>query len=235
MTLRSVLTLRSALTLRSVLGRGAAVLLLCGGVALCVSATPSPAAGRLPSAAGAVPANEIASSEFTPAVTVHALATDDTAAALAALPAGFATAMGYSPVTEPGFTSDAVLVDPRGDCSSPVPLPSSFETACRTHDLGYDMLRYARDTGQELGPDARRELDAMLARHLYAACDSEAARGDITCRPAALVASTFVGLNSWRQGYRIPVSESPAPLLLSSGLGTVVVTWGVWARRKARR
>ena len=196
---------------------------------MCVSATPSPAA------TGVLPATETGSSDTGAAVAVHALATDDTVTAVAALPTGFADAMGYSPVTEPGFTSGAVLVDPQGDCSSPVPLPSSFETACRIHDLGYDLLRYARDTGKELGPDARRELDAMLARQLHAACGSEAGRADFTCRPAAHVATTFVALNSWRQGYRIPVSESPVPLLVSAGLGTGAVVWGVWTRRKARR
>lgn len=221
------------MTLRSVFRRGAAVLLLCGAAALCVGAMRLAALGSLPAATAALPASETTTSDNT-ASAVHALATDDTAVARAELPAGFATAMGYSPVTEPGFTSEEVLVDPLGDCSSPVPLPASFETACRTHDLGYDLLRYARDTGEELGPDARRELDTMLARHLRAACESESTRGDIACYPAAHIATLFVRLNSWRQGYRIPISESSAPLMIPGVLGAGIIAW-TWMSRRARR
>ncbi len=208
---------------------------------MCVGATPSPAVGDSSPSAGAprafeATAAQTAAADITaPATTVHALATDDTAAAMAAFPPDFAAAMGYSPATEPGFTSEEVLVDPDGDCSSPVPLPDSFDTACRVHDLGYDMLRFARDSGQELGPDARRELDAMLARHLRAACESESSQGDSSCLPAAHLATTFVRLNSWRQGYRIPVSESPAPFLMVAGLGAVPAVWGAWAVRRAAR
>lgn len=225
------------MTLRSLVHRGAAVLIVGAGAALCVGATPSAATG-IPSPSAGAPRALAATAAVditAPAAAVHALATDDTAAAMAAFPADFAAAMGYSPVTEPGFTSTEVLADPDGDCSSPVPLPSSFDAACRVHDLGYDMLRFARDSGQELGPDARRELDAMLARHLRATCESDAAQSDPSCMPAAHLATTFVRLNSWRQGYRIPISESPASFLMVAGLGALPVVLGAWAVRRAAR
>src|SRR5918998_420015 len=84
-----------------------------------------------------------------------------------AVPAGFAAAMGYSPVLV-----DGMLVHPRGDCSSPVPLPSEFETACLAHDLGYDLLRFADRAGDPLGPWARQALDRQLDERLHEACDT---------------------------------------------------------------
>ncbi|MBH0123434.1 phospholipase [Rhodococcus sp. HM1] len=150
------------------------------------------------------------------AATVLALGSGDTDTASAAFPPDFETAMRYSPIREPGVSGER-LSDPQGSCSSPVPLPALFEPACRTHDLGYDLLRFARDSGGELGPDARRALDRNLTRDLREACATEpdAAPG---CVIAAEVASVAVRINSWRQQYRAPSPESPLPILL--GLGT---------------
>lgn len=119
------------------------------------------------------------------AATVTALVADDPRGALTALPAGFAEVMGYSPVLEPGFGRGPVLADPRGDCSSPVPLPAAFEPACRVHDLGYDLLRYGRDTDGELGAWARRDLDTQLQRNLHDVCAGEPGPARATCRVAA--------------------------------------------------
>lgn len=126
--------------------------------------------------------------------------------ALTAIPADFVMSFGYRP-----STMDGLLVDPGGDCSSPVTLPAEFDTACKAHDLGYDLLRYADQRGEPLGPWARQALDATLDRQMHQAC---AARVDsfsrARCDAMASIANTAVDLNSRRQDYGAPVVE---PLL----------------------
>ncbi|WP_429413784.1 hypothetical protein [Nocardia sp. GAS34] len=118
------------------------------------------------------------------------------------IPAGFAAEHGYRPVVRGGL-----LVDPLGACSSPVPLPAEFVTACRAHDLGYDMLRYADDRGRPLGPWARQAVDAVLDRRMHAACDHRHGLDQGRCQVMASVASTAVDLNSRRQNYAAPRPE----------------------------
>ncbi|BDT88415.1 hypothetical protein [Nocardia cyriacigeorgica] len=133
---------------------------------------------------------------------VTALTSGD--AGSAALPADFAEVMGYRPAVV-----DGLLVNPHGDCSSPVPLPAEFDTACKAHDLGYDLLRYADRQGAPLGPWARQAIDRTLGERMGAACDTRAeafARG--RCHAMAAIADTVVDLNSRRQGYGVPVAES---------------------------
>ncbi|MGX7731147.1 hypothetical protein ACWPOB_18035 [Rhodococcus sp. 2H158] len=155
------------------------------------------------------------------AATVAALSDGDTAAALEAFPTGFEPAMHYRPVTE-----DGILVDPLGGCSSPVPLPEFFETPCREHDLGYDLLRYARSSGHEPGPQARRGLDARLSQHLHEACRT-AAPGDGWCVLTADVASIAVRFNSWRQRDAAPVPESPLPYAAAVWTLAAAARWAV--------
>ncbi|WP_306362613.1 hypothetical protein [Nocardia sp. CC227C] len=122
----------------------------------------------------------------------------------AAIPPDFATVMGYRPTVEQGL-----LVDPDGDCSSPVPLPAEFEIACKAHDLGYDLLRYADSRGEPLTAWARQALDATLERHMHAACAArEEPIARARCRIMASVATTAVDLNSRRQDYGPPVHET---------------------------
>lgn len=132
--------------------------------------------------------------------------------ALTAIPADFVASFGYRP-----STVDGVLVNPRGDCSSPVTLPVEFDTACKAHDLGYDLLRYADQRGEPLGPWARQALDATLDRQMHQAC---AARVDsfsrARCDAMASIAHTAVDLNSRRQDYGAPVVE---PLLDTADTG----------------
>ena len=120
-----------------------------------------------------------------------------------ALPADFAAGAGYRPVVENGL-----LVDPVGDCSSPIQLPGEFTGACKAHDLGYDLLRYAEQRQQPLQPWARQAIDATLQRRMHAACDMRpdtAARA--RCDVLATVATTGVDLNSRRQNYATPDPE----------------------------
>ncbi|WP_369689804.1 alpha/beta-hydrolase family protein [Nocardia kruczakiae] len=122
---------------------------------------------------------------------------------LAVIPADFAATQGYRPVQLAGMP-----VDPSGECSSPIPLPAEFDTACKAHDLGYDLLRYAEVRGHPLGPWARRAIDNALETRMFAACDT---RGDLLahtrCATMASIATAAVDLNSRRQNYAAPMPE----------------------------
>ncbi|MFE3194742.1 hypothetical protein ACFXHA_37460 [Nocardia sp. NPDC059240] len=143
------------------------------------------------------------------------------------IPEDFVTFAGYRPVVEGGM-----LINPKGDCSSPVPLPAEFDLACDAHDLGYDLLRYAASTGQPLGPWARQTADAGLERRMHAACETRAnplSRSE--CHVMAGIAATAVDLNSVRQDYGNPIYEPffehdgtlPSPATLSlAGIGLAV-------------
>lgn len=121
----------------------------------------------------------------------------------AEIPADFRAFAGYTPALV-----DGTLVAPHGSCSSPVPLPAEFESACKAHDLGYDLLRYAGSTGAPLGPWARQELDRSLAERMHATCvQRPEPLPRVRCTAMAEVAATAVDLNSMRQDYGIPVAE----------------------------
>ena len=119
----------------------------------------------------------------------------------ATLPADFAATFGYTPVPV-----DGTVIKPSGECSSPVPLPAEFETPCKAHDLGYDLLRYAHLEDSPLGPWARRAIDAALDRAMDEACATRTATmARARCHTVAAVASVVVDLNSRREGYGSPV------------------------------
>lgn len=176
--------------------------------------------GSAPAAAVPAPGEQSATR-----AAIAALGTGDTDTAEASFPTGFAAVMHYTPIRESGDAGDR-LTNPDGSCSSPVPLPAAFEPACRTHDLGYDLLRYAHATGGELEPDARRALDEGLTRDLHAVCATPGSPPG--CTIAADVASIAVQINSWRQHHRAPTPESPLPLLVGVG---AVLTVGAALRR----
>ncbi len=123
--------------------------------------------------------------------------------AIAEVPADFGAVAGYTPARV-----DGMLIAPHGSCSSPVPLPAEFDSACKAHDLGYDLLRYADRTGAPLGPWARQVLDHALAERMHTAC---ARRPELLsrgrCDAMATVAAVAVDLNSMRQDYGVPVVE----------------------------
>ncbi|WP_245921506.1 alpha/beta-hydrolase family protein [Nocardia nova] len=160
---------------------------------IAILVSPSPGAG----AAEVGPAPENAAARDA----VRALTGDRPE--LAVMPADFAATQGYRPVQLAGMP-----VDPSGECSSPIPLPTEFDTACKAHDLGYDLLRYAADRGHPLGPWARRAVDNALETRMFAACDT---RNDLLararCTTMASVATAAVDLNSRRQNYAAPMPE----------------------------
>ncbi|MQY29605.1 hypothetical protein [Nocardia aurantia] len=153
-------------------------------------------AATVPSGGAAVPEN--------PSARVAVLNLTGAQPDSATLPDDFAVSAGYVPGIR-----DGLLVDPSGDCSSPVPLPADFTVACQAHDLGYDLLRYAYDHGEPLGPWARQAVDAGFGRHLHTIC---AGRADtvsrLGCDLVATTADTAVDLNSRRQNYATPLPEN---------------------------
>lgn len=112
--------------------------------------------------------------------------------------------LGYQPVIVGGIAERA-----DGDCSSPVALPAGFDDPCKTHDLGYDLLRVAHDDGQRIPPGLRHALDLQLERRMHASCTAaEADPDDLAgCHLAATAAAAAVDANTIRQGDGTPVHE----------------------------
>ncbi len=142
---------------------------------------------------------------------VTALTTEPADVADAALPADFARQEGYRPVVR-----DGLLQDPRGGCSSPVPLPAEFTAACRRHDLGYDLLRVAARDGGALSATARRSIDDQLDASLHAACDRRGGLRRASCDAWATVAGAAVRVNSVRQHWSVPGHETPLSVATAS-------------------
>src|SRR4051794_9583936 len=154
-------------------------------------------------------------------------ATDDATAR--DLPSDFAQVMGYSPRLQRVGGRD-VLLRADGGCSSPLgPTSYDFTPACRQHDLGYDLLRYAARTGHPLGGWARHAVDRAFGEHLHARCST------VACHATADLYAGAVDLNSVRQLYRVPAVETPLHWLgsLVAGLVVVLLLGGRRTRRPA--
>ncbi|GAA1461845.1 hypothetical protein [Williamsia maris] len=135
---------------------------------------------------------------------IAALTGPDPIRALALIPSGFAATMGYRPVVDLG-----VPANPDGGCSSPITLPASFDAPCKTHDLGYDLLRYSATTDEPVGQWARRALDSQLVRRMHASCPVD------SCWAAADIAAAGVNANSERQADGVPRSETRTQVFTS--------------------
>lgn len=147
---------------------------------------------------------------------VAALTTPGTAQTAAILPRDFAEVVGYRPAVVTDADGSAHLVKPSGECSWIGATSYDFGRACKTHDLGYDLLRYATASGGELGPWARRAIDGQLGEELRARCD--AIEGGPSCDALAGVTSSAVEANSWRQGQGNPGAERLGPYLVGGAL-----------------
>jgi len=110
-------------------------------------------------------------------------------------PEGFEEAMGYQ------LDRSA---KPDGSCSAPAAY-RGFAGACKTHDLGYDLLRFASRSGEPLGPWARLGIDHRFHRDMLATC------GTFGCHVLSHVYGLGVVFNSIRQGFTSPTEEPPAP------------------------
>ncbi|NNH72567.1 hypothetical protein HLB23_22350 [Nocardia uniformis] len=180
----------------------AAAAVLLAATAITAPTAAATAGDSNPAAAAAITENTENTENTAARTAIEALTSPDQATA--AIPADFAAGAGYQPTIEQGL-----LVNPDGECSSPVPLPAEFEITCKAHDLGYDLLRYADSRGQPLTAWARQALDATFEQRMHAACTTRANTVSRTgCQAMASIANTFVDLNSRRQGYGPPVNES---------------------------
>ncbi len=177
----------------------AAVFFLSGHESARPPAAPPPATGR-PVAVAAVTTLPGAGASSA----LEALVGSRPASALALIPADFPARLGYRPALE-----DGLPVNPGGSCSSPVPLPARFAAACRMHDFGYDLLRYAEQTRTPLPPHIRARLDARLVSAMHRSCT------DPACHSAAELSRAGLALNTWRQRGGAPVRETGAQITLS--------------------
>ncbi|GAA3844663.1 phospholipase A2 [Saccharothrix violaceirubra] len=159
-------------------------------------------------------------------------APDRTTDPLAAFPADFDEVTGRDPrtITAPDGTLRAV--DPGGGCSGPAgDTEWDFGTACRAHDLGYDLLRYAEHKGRPLPANARRSLDARLAADMHGQCDLNPRGAATRCHLVARIYAGGLAFNSWRQRWGPPGHEP----VVAWGLGSAVVVFLLLARLPRRR
>ncbi|WP_157545558.1 phospholipase A2 [Hamadaea tsunoensis] len=145
-----------------------------------------------------------------------------TASGQAAVPADFAQVMGYTPVTARLDDGELRTVNPDGFCSVPGEgRPFAFDTACKAHDYGYDLLRYAMRRGEPLNTDARTVIDNRLVADLHSQCDRTTSGSEYAaCSATVEVFAAGVTFNSWRQMSGPPIDKSG--LVRTAGLGLLV-------------
>ncbi|MGW4206452.1 phospholipase A2 [Lentzea sp. NPDC004789] len=124
------------------------------------------------------------------------------------LPSDFARHMGRDPLTATAPDGTLRAIDLSGGCSGPAgDTEWDFSVACRAHDMGYDLLRYAEDKGHPLGPDARRALDDRLTSDLHAQCRLNPRGSEQSCHVVAETYALGLKFNSWRQRWGTPGHE----------------------------
>jgi len=119
----------------------------------------------------------------------------------------FREAVGYTP-SEARLAGSGMVrsIKPTGSCSSVLgSTPFDFSLACKAHDLGYDLLRFASRSQTPAGPAARQLLDAQFERDLHAQClATQHGAARTACDAVAAAYAGGAKLNSWRQRYRAP-------------------------------
>jgi hypothetical protein len=168
--------------------------------------TASAAATRTPVTSPTAPAPERAAAIAIDDIT----APSSTADPLAGIPADFARVMGYRPTIGRLADGEVLAINPRGGCSViGGGRPFDLATACKAHDLGYDLLRYAHRHGDPLGAAARLQVDDKFEQDLRAQCTSRYTGAETgACEAMAATFDAGVGFNSWRQQYGPPIVTS---------------------------
>jgi hypothetical protein len=121
-------------------------------------------------------------------------------------PADFEKVMGYKPYaiqTKHGQR----MQDPHGSASAPGKIgpDKEFDPAAKTHDYGYDLLRYYDRKGTPLGPEARKAADKLFREDLFHYANDQKGLGDRwKFRSWAQIYASAVELNSRVQGYGPP-------------------------------
>ncbi|SDJ28597.1 phospholipase A2 [Actinokineospora alba] len=129
---------------------------------------------------------------------------------LAVLPKDFTKVTDVDPAraTDPAGRDRAVHAG--GGCSTPWGDDDTrwdYSVGCKAHDLGYDLLRYAEEKGEPLGPDPRRRLDQQLAEDMHGQCERNPQGSAGTCRIVATLYSAGLVVNSWHQRWGPPRAE----------------------------
>jgi len=121
-------------------------------------------------------------------------------------PADFQQVMGYEP-RKVETAHGTRMQDPEGSASAPggIGPTKEFDPAAKTHDYGYDLLRYCGRKGQPLPPEARKAADAQFRQDIFNYANDQGGLLDRwKYRAWAQVYATGVELNSLRQGYGVP-------------------------------
>jgi hypothetical protein len=87
-----------------------------------------------------------------------------------------------------------------GSCS--VPGPGSFKNACRTHDLGYNLMRFFGSSGRR--GSSRKAVDNLLFNDFKGVCGGLSWWRRPGCGIAARAGYQIVAANRWNQGYGVP-------------------------------
>jgi len=108
--------------------------------------------------------------------------------------------LGYAPEPARLPGGEPVHVEPDGSCSSIPDRPFGFDfrDACRTHDLGYDLIRVGW-----VGADAKARIDRDLRDDMLDACDLERGLRGLTCRAIAG--------SAWLATSLVPPPRDPDP------------------------
>ncbi|MFD9735907.1 phospholipase A2 [Umezawaea sp. NPDC059074] len=147
-------------------------------------------------------------------------------------PKDFGQVQGRNPQVTTTADGTVRAYHPDGECSGPAGETEwNFGLACKAHDLGYDLLRYAENKGQPLGPDARRSIDAQLSRDMHAQCHNNPRDSEAQCHAVAQLYAGGLGFNSWRQRWGPPGHEP----VLAWGFGSAVVVFLLLARLPGRK
>lgn len=148
------------------------------------------------------------------------------------LPADFARETGRDPKTVRAPDGTLRVVDASGGCSGPAgDTEWDFSIACRAHDLGYDLLRYAEHKGHPLGQDARKALDDRLAADLHRQCVLNPRGAEQSCHAVAETYAMGLKFNSWRQRWGPPGHEP----VVAWAFGSAIVVFLLLARLHGRR
>ena len=126
------------------------------------------------------------------------------------LPDGFADWLsrrsgGQARVLVAGTDAGRRALRSNGSCSSPIGDTGrsfNFRNACRTHDLGYDLIRFFGTSGQ--WGSLRAAVDDLFGGDMLAHCSRRSAFLQGSCGSWAGVYLGFVTGNSIRQFYRVP-------------------------------
>jgi hypothetical protein len=147
-------------------------------------------------------------------------------------PGDFGQVQGRSPTTVTTPDGTVRAIHPTGECSGPAGETEwDFSLACKAHDLGYDLLRYAESKGQPLGPAARKSIDVQLSEDMHAQCRANPRDAETQCHAVAQLYAGGLSFNSWRQRWGPPGHEP----VLAWGFGSAVVVFLLLARLPGRK